>query len=101
MIYVFDLDGTLCHTNGLEYRDATPFPSRIAHVNRLYDAGHTILVDTARGFVSGIDWTQLTRDQLAAWGVKYHDVRVGKKLFGDVYVDDKGVRAEDFFLCEN
>ena len=38
----------------------------------------------------------LTVKQLHAWGVKYHQLFLGKPS-GDIYVDDKGIRDEDFF----
>ena len=53
MVYCFDLDGTLCNTDGNNYKDSTPKKERIEIVNTLYDQGHTILIDTARGCVSG------------------------------------------------
>ncbi len=101
MIYVFDLDGTLCATTARDYVASVPHAHRIARVNALYDAGHVIVIDTARGSVSSIEWEPLTRRQLALWGVKYHTLRVGKKTYGDVYVDDKAVNAEEFFTCES
>lgn len=101
MIYVFDLDGTLCDTTGRDYVNAHPVQARIARVNALYDAGHVIVIDTARGSVSSIEWEPLTRRQLAQWGVCYHTLRVGKKTYGDVYVDDKAVNADQFFTCES
>mgnify|MGYP003658291313 CR=1 FL=1 len=49
MTYVFDIDGTIClNTNG-EYEKAEPITERIDKVNALYDAGHTIVFQTARG----------------------------------------------------
>jgi FMN phosphatase YigB (HAD superfamily) len=101
MIYVFDLDGTLCETDGMNYRDAKPIRERVAHVNRLYEQGHTIYIDTARGSETEIDWAQLTRDQLAVWGVQYHRLRAGVKIFGHVYVDDRAINAHEFFACES
>ena len=53
MVYCFDLDGTLCNKEGNNYAESTPKKDRIAFVNQHYDEGHTILVDTARGSVSG------------------------------------------------
>ena len=97
MIYVFDLDGTLAHTSGRDYAGATPITARIAHVNALFDAGHTILIDSARGTVTGIDWTETTKGQLHAWGVKFHAIRTGVKFYGDVYVDDKGISDKEYF----
>ena len=98
MTYVFDLDGTLCHTIGMEYAAAQPMFHRIRRVNDLYDKGHTIVIDTARGTTSGADqWWDLTRQQLEQWGVKHHKLHLGTKPFGDVYVDDRAVEAYEFF----
>ena len=38
----------------------------------------------------------LTREQLNNWGVKYNQLFLGKPS-GDVYIDDKGIKDEDFF----
>lgn len=96
--YCFDLDGTLCTKENLDYNKSKPFIERINLVNKLYDDGHTILIDTARGSVSGINWEDLTKTQLKKWGVKYHKLRVGVKLDADIYIDDKGINDIDFFL---
>jgi hypothetical protein len=95
--YVFDLDGTLCTTTLNDYAAAEPFMDRIAVLRDLHDAGHRIVVDTARGSGTGEDWRAVTIRQLLEWGVPFHELRVGKKMVGDLYVDDKGVRADEFF----
>ena len=46
MVYCFDLDGTLCHTDGNNYNDSTPKKKRIERVNELYEEGNTIIIDT-------------------------------------------------------
>ena len=97
MTYVFDLDGTLCSTTLNDYAAAVPFEARIALLRELHHDGHRIIVDTARGSVTGEDWRMLTIQQLLAWGVPFHELRVGKKIAGDIYVDDKGVSADEFF----
>ena len=101
MIYVFDLDGTLCETppyDGVsQYPNAVPNMERIAKVNALHDEGHQIWIDTARGCTSGRNWLAFTAKQLQDWGVKYHKLRTGVKWGGDVYVDDRSVRPEEFF----
>jgi len=38
-------------------------------VKRLAGAGHRIVIHTARGTATGIDWDDLTRGQLKRWGV--------------------------------
>lgn len=94
--YCFDLDGTLCTNTEGEYAQALPLPERILKVNELYDKGNKILIYTARGTVTGIDWRDLTQKQLDSWGIKHHELRLGKP-FADVYVDDRGVSDSDFF----
>ena len=47
---------------------AKPFHDRILKINKLYEDGNTIIFNTARGFVTKINWTQETRDQLKEWG---------------------------------
>jgi hypothetical protein len=100
-IICFDLDNTLCVTIGADYENSKPITDRIDKVNKLYDSGVTILIDTARGSETGIDWTELTETQLKEWGVKYHKLRVGVKLNADLYVDDKGMKDNIFFKYEN
>ena len=39
---------------------------------------------------------KITMEQLDRWGVKYHSLFLGKPS-GDVYIDDKGIKDEDFF----
>lgn len=97
MIYCFDLDGTLCNTEGNNYSGSTPKKDRIAVVNKLYDQGHTILVDTARGSVSGKNYFFFTLNQLKSWGLKFHTLRTGTKIGADVFIDDKGISDLNFF----
>ena len=50
MTYVFDIDGTLCtKATDFDYDGSEPIQERIDVVNRLYDEGHTIIMQTARG----------------------------------------------------
>jgi hypothetical protein len=97
MIYCFDLDNTLCNTKGNYYEEATPKEERIAFVNKLYREGHTIIIDTARGCVSGKNWFYFTLEQLKGWDVKFHTLRTGVKFGADIFVDDKGFNDKDFF----
>jgi len=97
MVYCFDLDGTLCNTDGNNYADSTPKIERIEIVNNLYDDGHTILIDTARGCVSGKNYFFFTMEQLKSWGVKFHTLRTGVKFGADIFIDDKEISDERFF----
>ena len=103
MRYCFDLDGTICHTpcnpdgHGQRYYDSTPFPYMVETINRLYDEGNYIIIQTARGRSSGIDWTGLTERQLSEWGVKYHEIEpMFHKPHADIFIDDKGIDVEDW-----
>lgn len=104
MIYVFDIDGTICSAGDNNYAAATPYKDRIERVNKLYDEGHTIVFLTARGMGrsnNSIEYAYAafetkTIQQLQEWGVKYHHLYLGKPS-GDIYIDDKGISDEDFF----
>ena len=101
MIYIVDIDNTICLTRKdvdgkWDYPNSLPYQGRIERVNELYDEGHTIIYWTARGSGSGIDWTELTKQQLDNWGCKYHEVRLGKPSY-DVWIDDKAFNDEHYF----
>jgi glycerol-3-phosphate cytidylyltransferase len=102
MRYCFDIDGTLCNTPNNElgkpdYINAKPFPFMVEQVNRLYDEGNYIIMQTARGKGSGIDHTELTKKQLDEWGYKYHELfPMFCKPNADIFIDDKGVNAVDW-----
>ena len=96
MIIYVDLDNTLCHTEGTKYQTSTPIQSRIDKINRLYSKNR-IVIYTARGSGSGIDYTELTKSQLESWGVQYHELSVGKKPVFDLLIDDKAISDKEFF----
>ena len=91
-----DIDGTICsYTNG-DYADAQPHKDRIQKINELYDQGHTIIYWTARGSVTGIDWTEITYKQMDTWGVKYTKLKLGKPHY-DLFICDKAINSELYF----
>ena len=104
MKYAFDIDGTICsHYNG-DYINSEPIPERIRIVNELFDAGNTIYLLTARG-MGRTNNDQIgaykcmytfTTNQLKEWGVKYHQLFMGKPD-ADLFIDDKGMKDVDFF----
>ena len=103
MNYCFDLDGTICDTplrpsdNKPGYLESTPIPFMVEQVNQLFDDGHKIIIMTARGRGSGIDWTGLTREQLDRWGVKYHELEpMFHKPTADLFIDDKGISVDEW-----
>tara|TARA_B100001564_G_scaffold199440_1_gene167623 strand:+ start:386 stop:679 length:294 start_codon:yes stop_codon:yes gene_type:complete len=93
MIYCFDIDGTLCSKDNEDYNFAIPYKNRIEEVNKLYEKGEKIILFTARGAATGIDWEELTKKQLKDWNVKHHELRFGKP-HADFFIDDK---AQDIF----
>jgi len=103
-IYVFDIDGTICSNTFGEYEKAEPIKARINTINNLYDSGNTIIFQTARGMGSSENdsqiaiekWHDFTISQLKLWGVRYHQLFLGKPA-GDIYVDDKGQNDNNFF----
>lgn len=86
---IFDIDGTIC-TQESDYTQAKPIQEVIDKLNKKYDEGYRIVLFTARGTETGIDWSLITTDQLKEWGVKYDDLLFGKPA-GLKYIDDKGV----------
>ena len=97
MIYCFDIDGTICTSvNNSEYEKALPDNVVVNEINRLYDKGHTIKIMTARGCVSGVDHTILTKKQLSLWGVKYHELLMHVKPHAHWFIDDKGINVSEW-----
>ena len=68
MIYIVDIDGTICTNTSGEYEKAEPIMENIETINSLYDAGNTIIYWTARGTVTGINWATITQKQLDFMG---------------------------------
>jgi len=104
LTYVFDIDGTICSLTKGNYGFAIPYNDRIEKINKLYNEGHTIIFQTARGMgrsnnnasYANQAFYDFTRKQLTEWGVKFHYLFLGKPS-GDIYIDDKGEKDEDFF----
>jgi len=101
-VICFDLDGVICGQTGGDYEKAVPDKKAIETINRLYDAGHKIIIVTSRfmgrnksnvieTYKSGYEFT---RQQLKNWGVKYHELHMGKQRY-DVLVDDRAVFFEN------
>lgn len=99
MTYCFDIDGTLCTNTEGDYEHARPLPDVITRVNALHAAGHTVLLQTARGATTGIDWRLITEKQMRDWGVHYHRLYFGKPT-ADLYVDDKAINVRDWIRAK-
>jgi mannose-6-phosphate isomerase-like protein (cupin superfamily) len=95
MTYCFDIDGVICTDTGGDYKKAAPIVNTIDRINDLYDKGQKIVLMTARGTTTKIDWREATEKQLKKWGVKYHELIFGKP-YADLYIDDKAVNIADY-----
>jgi CMP-N,N'-diacetyllegionaminic acid synthase len=91
-----DIDETICFYKGeRNYPDAIPNLANIKKINTLYDNGNKITYWTARGTVTGINWLEVTTNQLNKWGCKYHYLSVGEKPHYDLLICDKTKRIEE------
>lgn len=93
--FVVDIDGvlaTLILDNN--YECCQPIPENIHIINKLYNAGHRIILFTARGSATGIDWQDTTHRQMAAWNVSYHALQFGKPA-ADFYIDDRLITLQE------
>jgi len=108
-IIAFDLDEVICfrpsgydHLGPLKYDYCQPNPDVISLLNEFYEEGHRIVIYTARGmeYYKG-DISQIysglylkTFNQLESWGVKFHQLVMGKIQY-DVLIDDKVLNSSD------
>ena len=91
-----DIDETICrYVDERYYPHAVPIQENINKINKLYDEGHEITYWTARGSYSGIDYLELTANQLDEWGCQYHELSVGEKPNYDLLICDKTKRIEE------
>lgn len=94
MRYTIDLDDTLIlypdsnkppeKRGGAErYLDAKPNKKEIKKLNKLYKEGHTIIINTGRG------WGQFefTKQQLKEFNIKHHGLVMGRPLGTFIDVD--------------
>ena len=97
MIIYVDIDETICISPpDRNYSKAKPIFDRIDKINKLYDEGNIIIYWTARGSGSGIDWKEVTEGQFKEWGVKCHDLKLGKPVY-DLFICDKVMNSNAFF----
>jgi hypothetical protein len=85
------MDGTICKEMRQFSRClAEPKADAIETINKLYDAGNTIIIYSARTWVE----YEMTVDWLNRYGVKYHQLFMGKPI-GDVWIDDRAINCND------
>lgn len=96
--FVFDIDGVIALFNeSLKYDESMPNRKVIDFVNKLYMQGNKIVLFTARGYKTGIDWKEVTEKQMREWNVKYHELKFGKPD-ADFYIDDKMLDLNDLLI---
>jgi len=107
MIYCFDLDGTLVtntedENGNMHYDDVQPIPEAINRLKALYEKGHKIIIQTARGSKTKkfAKYTKLTEDQLKKFDIPYHQLIVGHKPPADIYIDDKAINVKDWLKSD-
>lgn len=97
-IFCFDIDNTICVTNGNNYKLSKPIKKNISALNSLFNNGHKVILFTARGmntFKGDLkliekNYRKFTKNQLSSWGVKYSKLLFGKPNF-DFLIDDKSI----------
>ncbi len=80
----FDIDGTLCPEGPAHDRMyQLPFLKIRERVNRAYDAGHHVVILSAR------HWNdyRATQDWLNSWGFKFHQLELAKYPYDFLYDD--------------
>ena len=102
MIYCFDLDGTLVtntedENGNMHYTEAQPIPEAINRLRKLYESGHKIIIQTARGSKTKkfAEYTKLTEDHLEKFDIPYHH-----KPSADLYIDDKAINVKDWLKSD-
>ena len=106
-IIAFDLDDVICtRPKGFEdlgvnkYEYCEPVKDMIKLVNKVYNDGHIVKIYTARGMSMFSGDThkiynhlyQLTLKQLNDWGIKFHELVMGK-LHYDILIDDRAINS--------
>lgn len=90
MQIIIDLDGTICTEEKTYSRSlAKPIEGAIDNINKLYEAGHTIIIYSSRSWME----FEMTTHWLNTHGVKYHQLVLGKPI-GDVWIDDRAIRFD-------
>jgi CMP-N-acetylneuraminic acid synthetase len=98
--FVFDVDGVIATiVPGNDYALARPMVDNIRRINQLHAAGNRIVLHTARGSMTGIDWTTVTQQQMADWGVLHHALHFGKPA-ADYYVDDRMLSLQTLAMID-
>lgn len=98
---LFDIDGTVCPQaeKGEGYENLEPYPKAVDTINKLYREGFKIIFYTSR-FMDSHNGNLLSIyknkgydfifNQLKSWGLKFHELHVGKPQ-SDLIIDDRAL----------
>ncbi len=105
MRIVIDLDGTICpiKENDGKYEDLIPLAGAVERINELKQAGHYIIILTARNMAtqqSNVGKVmknigKVTLDWLEKYQIAYDEIYFGKPN-AHVYIDDRALRFSDW-----
>lgn len=108
-IIAVDIDGVLVDRSNIyeheginKYNHCYPIHDMIKIVNKLYDDGFTIRLLTSRGMTQfNGDYHvvynklyELTRKQMTSFGIKYHELFMGKPHY-NILIDDHAMYSGD------
>ena len=105
-VIAFDLDDVLCERDSdlggpiAKYKNCKPIYKMIDICNKCYESGSHIIIYTARGMTTqkgNINSVysklyEMTKKQLDQWGVKHHQLVMGK-IHYDLLIDDKALSS--------
>lgn len=97
-IICFDLDGVICKTKGISYKNSKPIKKNINFINLLKKKGFVIKIFTARymgrskesAILAKKKGFKLTSGQLKKWGLNYDFLIMGKPTY-DLFIDDRNL----------
>ncbi len=97
-IICFDIDNTICKTDGRNYLKAKPKKFAIKKINDLYHKGFYIKLFTSRYMGRNNEniskakkqGFKMTKIQLKRWNLKYHKLIFGKPSY-DLFIDDRSL----------
>ncbi len=105
-----DLDGTICQLRkeGQSYEDLLPKPGAVETIKTLKDAGHIIIIYTARNMGSSDhnigkalkNIGKITFDWLERYHIEYDEIFFGKPN-ADITIDDRVLRFNDDWFSIN
>jgi CMP-N,N'-diacetyllegionaminic acid synthase len=91
----FDIDGVIASiAPENDYNLSLPRERVIGRIRQFHQMGYRIILFTARGTMTGIDWRLVTEKQMREWQVPYDELCFGKPA-ADYYIDDRALRPNE------